>query len=262
MSRSMTKYPMFAKLKSRCIEGKKRNQELNAFLDKYTKHEIDLELEDDFTFKQSSKLIVKSVKTWEFDEISRSMITRKLRKPYAMVIKNKPLKKFRIRKSLKRLPDERKVIACDKWIHELFFPKISDISSKYINHIKDFNIRAIKYGYNKPELTKAELMKLYDNIFKTYDELYHINYFDYKYKKEQSPQLRHMFVNNKWMEIFISKISYEKSGILKLHKYKKQILKQIVKSHNDLYNDYLKVNNDINKKYSEKEKCIYKYYIK
>lgn len=264
MSRSMTKYPMFKKYKSRGPEGKKRNQELNAYLNQYMKNEIDLELEEDFQFKQCSKLTVKPVMIWDYVEITNSIITRKLRKPYATVTVNKPLKKFRIRKSLKRLPDERK-IADNDWIKDLFFPIEADdlhFHQYKLNHINRVNTKACKYGYDKPELTKAQLMKLYDNLLYTYRESSYI-YKNYNEELKAVPQLCHMLLKNQWIRIFISRISQEQSGILKLHKYKKAILKQIIKAHNDLYQDYLKANREANRELSSIPKQeIYKYYIK
>lgn len=259
MSRSMTKYPMFKKHKSRGPEGKKRNQELNAYLNQYMKNEIDLELEEDFQFKQCSRLTVKPVMTWDYVEITNSIITRKLRKPYATVT----VKKFRIRKSLKRLPDERKMIDSD-WAKDLFFSIEADnCHFQYrLNHINYVNTKARKYGYDKPELTKAQLMKLYDNLLYTYREFSYI-YKNYDEELKAVPQLCHMLLKNQWMRIFISRISQEQSGILKLHKYKKAILKQIIKAHNDLYQDYLKANREANRKLSSIPKQeIYKYYIK
>lgn len=265
MSRSMTKYPMFKKLKSRSSEGRKRNQELNSYLNKYMKNEINLELEEDFQLKQCSKLTIKPMETWDYVEIEKSIITRNLRKPYATLTVNKPLKKFRIRKSFKRLPNERKVIGgYNDYPHNLFFPREIERNWNITyrkQHIERVNVEAAKYGYNKPKLTKAELMKLYDNLFYTYKESFYI--YTMRNELKAVPQLRHMFLNNQWIRIFISRISEEQSGILKLHKYKKTILKQIMKAHDDLYQDYLKINREANRELSDEPKQeIYKYYMK
>lgn len=259
MSRSFCKIPMIKKMKSKNknMYAKRAKNELNQFLDSYLNYEINLELDNEFRFKQTSKIKVYPKRDWDWREIDRYDISYILPKPYK-IIKNK----YNRNRTKKCIPQANKMR--DELADEFIFPKYYN---KYnIPYVTSVIALMESNGINNFIINNTRLNSVYHNILKYIkDRNAFKNNIDSKY-------MELIFNNNNW-DRYLKKEYYScfdrnyfcdgSKFYLKLKRNKKLVFELIKEVHLILYNNYLKNLKIVNSKSKEINiEKVYKYYIK